>query len=137
MSNINDITTQWINADATLEKIEEYIKNHLRYDQRFIMIRLVIDTTLSSTSVDAINTIASINEQLRQNIRATDFVANIKENQYLFMIRSPNQDNDSSIVSRLSRLVSDISSGRCFGRTFYAAHQIGDNSTNLIEKVLH
>ncbi|MGN1356687.1 MAG: hypothetical protein ACI4VX_03230 [Succinivibrionaceae bacterium] len=137
MSTVSDIATQWDNSEETLKKIDEFIKNHLRYDQRFIIIRLVIDKVQDHQGIELVNTLARLNEEFRRNIRVTDFVAQIKELEYLFLIRCPTQENDSAIVRRLSRMVCDNSTGKCIGRTFYTCHNIGDDVTALIERIMH
>ncbi len=137
MSNFPNMVEQWLNADKVMAKIDEYIKNHLRYDQRFIIVRLVIDRIQTSEDSEFKNIMEKLSAGFKDNIRVTDYVSQIKNDEYLFLVRCPNADHDSNIVNRLSRMVCDLSTGKCIGRSFFTSHEIGDSVTSVIERIMH
>lgn len=129
-------------CDAMTE-LNEFILNHLRYDDNFILIRMVVtqQTPLNTEEIikPSSNTALykKIAEAFRRSIRSEDYVGKLAIDEYLVIIKDDNPANGALVANRLSRLVSDTTNGTFIGRSYVTEYREGDSVSTLLERIMH
>lgn len=129
------------NREEAMHELEEFILNHLKYDDNFVVIRMVISQQTPMNSEKEIKMNAAMSRKLsdafRHGIRSEDYVGKLAEQEYLMIIKDNNPANGILVANRLSRIVSDMTNGQYIGRTYVTPYQNGDNTSTLMERLLH
>jgi hypothetical protein len=126
-----------------LAELNEFILNHMRYDDNFILIRMVVtqQTPLNTETIikpsSNIEFYKKIAETFRKSIRSEDYVGKLGIDEYLIIVKDSNPANGALVANRLSRIVSDATDGKYIGRSYVTEYREGDNASTLLERIMH
>ncbi|MBQ8707517.1 MAG: diguanylate cyclase [Succinivibrionaceae bacterium] len=129
--------------EDALAELNEFILNHIRYEDNFVVIRMVVsqqtpmntEKELKPSSSQAL--FRKITESFRKSVRSEDYVGKLSIDEYIIIIKDNNPANGSLVANRLSRIVSDTTNGTFIGRTYVTAYQEGDTPQDILERVMH
>ncbi len=126
--------------EESLKELNEFILNNMRYDDNFIVIRMVVSQQHPESSEKQSKNATlyrKIAEAFRKSIRSEDYVGKLNAEEYIIIIKDNNPANGVLVANRLSRIVSDMTNGSYIGRTYVTSHQEGDSANTILERVMH